>query len=147
MAGLLITICGYWSIVKFIIDNIWLIGLVLVSGGALLWPSLQRRGEKVSLLQTTQLINQGKAVIVDVREPAEFAAGHLRDAKNVPFKELANRLGELDKFKSKTVIAVCQNGVASAKAAAQLKKAGFNEAVSLDGGIAAWKAQNLPLVK
>ena len=104
---------------KFIIDNIWLIGLVLVSGGALLWPSLQRRGEKVSLLQTTQLINQGKAVIVDVREPAEFAAGHLRDAKNVPFKELANRLGELDKFKSKTVIAVCQNGVASAKAAAR----------------------------
>lgn len=132
---------------KFIIDNIWLIGLVLVSGGALLWPSLQRRGEKVSLLQATQLINQGKAVIVDVREPAEFAAGHLRDAKNVPLKELASRPGELDKFKSKTAIAVCQNGVASAKAAAQLKKAGFNEAVSLDGGIAAWKAQNLPLVK
>lgn len=147
MAGLLKTICRYWNIVKFLIDNIWLIGLALVSGGALLWPSLQRRGDKVSLLQATQLINQGKAIIVDVREPAEFADGHLRDAKNIPFKELANRLGELGKFKAKTVIAVCQTGVTSAKAAAQLKKAGFSEAVSLDGGIAAWKSQNLPLAK
>jgi len=133
--------------VKFFIDNIWLIALVLVSGGALLWPSLQRRGEKLSILQATQLINQGKGVILDVREPAAFAEGHLRDAKNIPLNELPNRIGELDKFKSKAVIAVCQAGVQSAKAAAQLKKAGFNEAFSLDGGVAAWQAQGLPVAK
>jgi rhodanese-related sulfurtransferase len=133
--------------VKFFIDNIWLIALVLVSGGALLWPNLQRRGDKVSILQATQLINQGKTVILDVREPEAFAAGHLRDAKNIPLKELPNRLGELDKFKSKAVIAVCQAGVQSAKAAAQLKKAGFNEAFSLNGGVAAWQAQGLPTTK
>lgn len=132
---------------KFFIDNIWLIALVLVSGGALLWPSLQRRGEKLSILQATQLINQGKGVIVDVREPAAYAAGHLRDAKNIPLKELPNRISELDKFKSKAVIAVCQAGVQSAKAAAQLKKAGFKEAFSLDGGVAAWQAQGLPVAK
>lgn len=132
---------------KFFIDNIWLIALVLVSGGALLWPNLQRRGAKVSILQATQLINQGKSVILDVRDPAAFAAGHLRDAKNIPLNELPNRLGELDKFKSKAVIAVCQTGVQSAKAAAQLKKAGFNEAFSLNGGVAAWQAQGLPIAK
>lgn len=132
---------------KFFLDNIWLIGLALLSGGALLWPILQRRGAKVSVLQATQLINQGKGVIVDVREPAEFAAGHLRDAKNIPLKELPNRIGELDKFKSKSVITVCQSGMRSAKAAAQLKKAGFNEACSLDGGIAAWQAQGMPIAK
>lgn len=132
---------------NFFIDNIWLIALVLVSGGALLWPSLQRRGEKVSILQATQLINQGKGVILDVREPDAFAAGHLRDAKNIPLKDLPNRLGELEKFKSKSVIAVCQTGVQSAKAAAQLKKAGFNEAFSLNGGVAAWQAQGLPTIK
>lgn len=132
---------------KFIIDNIWLIGVALVSGGALLWPGLQRRGNKVSTLQATQLINQGKGVIVDVREPAEFAAGHLRDAKNIPLKELSNRTSELDKFKSKAVIVVCQTGVRSAKAAAQLKKAGFAEAFSLDGGVSAWQAQGLPMAK
>lgn len=147
MSGLLATIRNHWNTVKFFIDNIWLIALALVSGGALLWPHLQKRGRKVSLLQATQLINQGKAVIVDVREPAEFAAGHLRDARNIPLKELPQRLSELDKFKSKTVIAVCQVGARSAKAAAQLKKAGFGEAVSLDGGAAAWQAQGLPMAK
>jgi rhodanese-related sulfurtransferase len=133
--------------VKFFLDNIWLIGIAILSGGALLWPNLQRRGARVSTLQATQLINQGKAIVVDVREPAEFSAGHLRDAKNIPLGELSNRIGELDKFKSKSAIVVCQSGARSAKAAAQLKKAGFNEAYSLDGGIAAWQAQGLPLAK
>jgi rhodanese-related sulfurtransferase len=133
--------------VKFVIDNIWLIALLLVSGGALAWPNLQRRGKKVSALQATQLINQGKTVIVDVREPAAFGAGRLRDAKNIPLKELPNRLGELDKFKAKPVLVVCQAGVQSAKAAAQLNKAGFAEAVSLDGGISAWQAAGLPTTK
>ncbi|WP_292937293.1 rhodanese-like domain-containing protein [Noviherbaspirillum sp.] len=132
---------------KFFLDNIWLIGIALISGGALLWPNLQRRGSRVSLLQATQLINQGKAVIVDVREPAEFGAGHLRDAKNIPLKELSNRIGELDKFKSKSVIVVCQSGTRSAKAVAELKKAGFAEAFSLDGGVAGWQAQGLPIAK
>jgi rhodanese-related sulfurtransferase len=133
--------------VKFLIDNIWLIALALVSGGALAWPSLKQRGQRVSQLQATQLINQNKAVLVDVREPSEFAAGHLRDARNIPLQELSKRTGELDKFKSKTVITVCQSGATSAKAAAQLKKAGFADAASLDGGIAAWQAKGLPLAK
>jgi len=133
--------------VKFFIDNIWLIALALVSGGALMWPVIGQRGQKVSILQATQLINQGKGVIVDVREPAAFAAGHMRDAKNIPLKELSNRIGELEKFKSKSVIAVCQAGMQSAKAAAQLKKAGFADASSLDGGFAAWQAQGMPIAK
>jgi len=133
--------------VKFFVDNILLIALALVSGGALLWPTLQRRGAKVSLLQATQLINQGKTLILDVREPAAFAAGHLRDARNIPLKELPNRMGELDKFKERPVIAVCQSGVESAKAAAQLRKAGFTGAVGLNGGIGAWQAQGLPMAK
>ena len=132
---------------KFIIDNSWLFGLVLVSGGALLWPVLQRRGEKVSVLQATQMINQGKTVIVDVRDAAEFAAGHVRDAKNIPLKELQQRVAELEKFKSKAIVVVCQAGVQSSKATTQLKNAGFNEVYSLNGGLAAWQAQGLPTAK
>ena len=76
---------------KFFIDNIsnvWLLAIVLVSGGMLLWPILQRRGAKVSILQATQLFNQGKTLLLDVREEAEFAAGHVHDAKNIPLKQL-----------------------------------------------------------
>jgi rhodanese-related sulfurtransferase len=133
--------------VEFIINNIWLFGLVLISGGALLWPVLRQRGSKVSILQATQMINQGKTVVLDVREPAEFAAGHIREAKNIPVKELPKRVGELDKFKSKAVIVVCTSGLQSSKAASQLKHAGFNQVFSLTGGLAAWQAQGLPLAR
>ena len=132
---------------QFIIDNIWLIALALISGGALAWPSLQRRGNKLTSLQATRMINQGKTLILDVREPEAYAGGHLRDAKNIPLKELPNRIGELEKFKARSVIAVCQSGAQSAKATSVLKKAGFNEVFSLDGGVAAWQTQGLPLTK
>jgi rhodanese-related sulfurtransferase len=133
--------------VKFIIDNIWLIGLALLSGGGLLWHSLQQRAHNLSIFQATQLINQGKVAIVDVRDAYDFSAGHMRDAKNIPAKELQQRQGELEKFKSKAVILVCSSGKQSPKAAAQLKKAGFNEVYGLEGGIAAWQAQGMPIVK
>lgn len=132
---------------EFIINNIWLFVLVLISGGALLWPLLRQRGSKVSILQATQMINQGKTVILDVREPAEFAAGHIRESKNIPLKELPKRVGELDKFKSKSVIVICASGLQSSKAASQLKNAGFQSVVSLTGGLAAWRAQGLPTPK
>jgi rhodanese-related sulfurtransferase len=150
MRGLLLHIYNVdhsGTTVKFIIDNIWLIALVILSGGALLWPNLQRRGQKVSLLQATQLINQGKGVVLDVREPSQFAVGHVRDARNIPLNELPKRISELDKFKSKSVIVTCQSGMQSAKAALQLRKAGFNEVVSLNGGLTAWQAQGLPVAK
>ena len=117
---------------------------MLLSGGALLLPVLQRRGEKVSILQATLLINKGKTLILDVRDADEFATSHIRDARNIPLKDVAKRMSELDKFKSKAVIVVCQSGVRSAKATTQLKNAGFNEVYSLSGGLVEWRAQGLP---
>jgi rhodanese-related sulfurtransferase len=140
-------IFNHWTPVKFIIDNILLLGLVLLSGGALLWPVLQRRGAKATPLQATQLINQGKTTILDVRAAVDFAKGHLRDAKNIPLADLPKRIGELDKVKAKPVLVVCQSGDLSSKATMQLQKDGFAEAVSLEGGLAAWQTLGLPLAK
>jgi rhodanese-related sulfurtransferase len=133
--------------VKFIIDNIWLFAVLLVSGGALLWPYLQTRGRKVTLLQATQMLNQGKTVVLDVRSAEDFAGGHIRGALNIPLKDLPQRVGELEKSRSKNVIVVCQAGMNSAKASAQLDKAGFKEVYSLAGGLTAWQAQGLPVAK
>lgn len=132
---------------KFFIDNIFLFGLALISGAALLVPLLQRSGSKVSTLQATQLINQGKTLILDVRSGVEFATGHLRDAKNIPAKELTARVAEIDKFKTRPVVVVCSSGVQSSGATARLKAAGFTDVHSLDGGLAAWQTQGLPIVK
>ncbi|MBA5685712.1 rhodanese-like domain-containing protein [Rugamonas apoptosis] len=132
---------------KFFIDNIFIIAIVLVSGGALLWPVLTQRGKRASALEVTRLINRGKATIVDVRDATEFATGHLPNAKNIPLAELAKRVGELDGAKSKSVIVVCQSGARAASAAGLLQKAGFADVVNLDGGVAAWKTAGLPLSK
>ena len=95
--------------VKFLIDNIWLILLALVSGGALAWPSLTRGKHSLSTLQAIQLLNKGKVSIVDVRKSDEFSAGHLRDSKNIPIDNLDKRVSELDK--THPVLVVCQSGV------------------------------------
>lgn len=132
---------------KFFIDNILLIGLVIMSGGALLLPALLPRGKRASTLEVTQLMNRGKTVVVDVRDPAEFANGHLRDAKNIPLADLQARIGELDKAKGKSVVVVCQTGARADKAMKLLQAAGFDDVVGLDGGLAAWQAASLPTVK
>lgn len=132
---------------EFVINNIWLIALALISGGALLWPNLQQRGSNISTVQAIQLLNHGKAVILDIRGPEQYAAGHVRDARHIPLKDLPDRVSELGKFKSKTIIVVCETGTQSARAAAHLKKAGFTEVVGLAGGISGWQAQGLPLAK
>ena len=132
---------------KFIIDNIFLVAIAVLAGGALLWPALAPRGKRASPLQLTQMINRGKTTIVDVRSSEEFATGHLRDAKHIPLADLGARIGELDKSKNRTVVMVCQTGARSDKAARQLQAAGFEDVHSLEGGLAAWKAAGLPLTK
>ena len=131
----------------FLKNNILLFVLALVSGAMLLWPLLQKRGNKVSILQATQLFNQGKTLFLDVREEAEFAKGHVREARNVPLKQLNDKLGELAKFKAKTVVVMCATGVQSSKAAAQLAAADFETVHIMEGGVTAWQSQNLPMVK
>lgn len=132
---------------KFILDNLLLIGLILVSGGWLLIPAITRSGAKVSLVQATQLMNQNRCTIVDVRDETDFAAGHIKNAKNIPISELPKRISELEKQKAQTVLTVCASGMRSARASAVLTNAGFANVVSIDGGMAAWQNQGLPVVK
>ena len=135
------------SLVKFILDHILTVVIVLVSGGYLLFSGLGKGGKRASPLEATQLINRGKTTVVDVRSAEEFAAGHLRDAKNIPLADLASRIGELEKSKNRSVIVVCQTGARADKAVRQLTAAGFADVVRLDGGLAAWQTAGLPIAK
>ncbi|GAB3417546.1 rhodanese-like domain-containing protein [Massilia agilis] len=132
---------------KFILDHIFVVAIAVASGIALLWPALRPAGRRATPLQVTQLINRGKTVVLDVRNADEFSGGHLRDAKNIPLADLANRIGELDKSKNRTIVVVCQAGARSDKAVRQLAAAGFEDVWSLDGGVSAWQAAGLPVTK
>lgn len=132
---------------KFLLDNIFLVLIALVSGAMLLWPALMRRGAGASVgtLQATRLINDENALVVDVRAPAEFAAGHLPGARNLPLADLGKRAADLPA--GKPVIVVCGQGASAGKAAAALRGTGRDRVFCLDGGLAAWRQAGLPVVK
>ena len=133
---------------EFINQNILLIGLVVVSGLALVFPLLVGSGAKdVNPATATLLINREDAQVIDVRETEEFAAGHLPDARNVPLAKLADRINEIERFKDKPVIVCCASGVRAGKACGELEKLGFAKVHNLAGGIGAWVGAGYPIRK
>ena len=137
------------NILKFVTDNIFLVAVALVSGAMLVWPAVRRgtAGASVSTLQATLLINQQNALVLDVREAAEYEKGHMLNARNIASKELEARAAEIEKHKAKPVIVVCDNGNRSGGAAAALRKQGFEQVFTLSGGVGAWRQAGLPLEK
>ncbi len=133
---------------KFILDNWMLMAVALSAGGMLLWPMISSGGPgALSADGAVQLINREKAVVVDVCEPAEFAAGHVAGAKNIPLGQLEGKLATTVKNKALPVILVCYSGARSSRAVSIAKKLGFENAHSLSGGMGAWRSANLPIEK
>jgi rhodanese-related sulfurtransferase len=136
--------------VDFIKENVLLIGLALGSGIMLLLPSFKKDANGVPNLsgaEAVTLINRSHAVVLDVRDEAEFATGHIAEAMNIPLNQLAEKLDTLKKYKSKPILVNCQRGVRGAKACAILRKAEFSQVHHLQGGLDAWLKANLPVVK
>ena len=87
-----------------------------------------------------------RAVLLDVRENDEWAAGHAPGAVHVPMGQVAQRLDELTTvFPDRSVHVVCRSGGRSARVTAYLKQAGW-AAVNVDGGMRAWAAAGRPMV-
>jgi len=134
--------------VKFILDNWMLIAVAITSGGLLMWPLIKgATGGSLTTAGAVQLINHQKAVVIDVCEDKEFAAGHVGGARHIPLGQLEKRLPEVVKNKAVPVIFVCQSGMRSNRAAGIAKKLGYEQAQSLNGGLSGWKAANLPVEK
>ena len=127
--------------------NLMLLALAALSGGLLAWPVLMRNTSGLDPMQTTQLINRRNALIIDIRTPEDFAAGHLPQAKHIALDTLANKVPQLGRSKTTPVVVVCQTGLRSQRACATIRTAGYAEVFNLEGGILAWQKSGLPLVK
>jgi hypothetical protein len=70
-------------------NNLALIAIAVVSGGLLAWPQIKAGtgGKRVNTAAATQLINKRNAVVVDIRDAADFAKGHLPQAKSAPLAD------------------------------------------------------------
>ena len=133
---------------SFFVDNWILLLVAFVSGGMLVWPLIGRGGGATSVgtAEAVRLINREKGVLIDVSEPAEFAAGHAAGARNVPLGRL-DGAKEVPSNKTLPLVLLCPSGARAGRAAALLRKAGYDKAVSLAGGTAAWREAGFPVEK
>jgi rhodanese-related sulfurtransferase len=135
---------------QFAVNNWHLIlGIVLVLAVLAYGPLTQllHGVRRVTTAEAIRLLNQEKGLLVDVREPDEYRAGHVPNALNVPLSGLAGSLRQLEKYKSVPLIICCRTSQRSARAAVALRKQGFASVQVLAGGITAWQGENLPVAK
>ena len=133
---------------NFFVEN-WILLLVAFASGAMLvWPMVRAGGRAGSVgpSEAVRLMNREKAVVVDIREPAEFAAGHIVGARNVPLAQI-DGAKDLPTNKALPVVVVCATGARSGRAVSSLRRLGHAGAVGLAGGLAAWREAGLPTEK
>jgi len=138
--------------VKFVFDFVianWMLFLIAIGSGAmLLWPMLRGAGQgALSAQGAVQMINRERAVVVDVRDPEEFATGHAPGSRNVPLNQLEEKLPGAVKNKSLPVLLMCASGARAQRAVAIAKKLGYEQAQAVAGGLKSWKEANLPVEK
>ena len=131
---------------KFIFDNWPLILLAVTSGGLLLWQTVLKGGSGVAPAEAVRLINREKAVLIDVCEPSEFAAGHAVGSRNIPLASIAGSK-DLPSNKALPLVLLCASGARAGRAAGLLRKAGYEKATVVTGGLPAWREAGLPVEK
>ncbi|CAJ1763568.1 rhodanese-like domain-containing protein [Aeromonas veronii] len=119
--------------------------------GTLVYTTVRARLSPVKTVNNhtaTQLINRENATVVDIRSQEEYAKGHLAGAQHLPLTQIeSNNLGPVEKHKDAPIIVVCESGMTAGGAGRQLSKAGFKQVYVLGGGMAQWRAENLPVTK
>ena len=89
--------------------------------------------------ELAQKLKAGKVVLIDVREPSEFAGGRVPGAVNIPLGQLRERASKFDP--AAETLLICASGSRSATAARQLKAMGFTDAYSVKGGMRMWRGK------
>ncbi len=133
-------ITEYWYLFAMLLAIVFLLGL----------EPAQRRAtgsRNVSPAELPKLQYREQAVIIDLNDNEKFKQGHVSKAINIPFNSLNDSISKIRKHQAKPVVLVCETGANSRKAATVLKKNEFANLYILDGGLASWKRENLPLEK
>ncbi len=127
----------------------WLTGALVLISIVVIVYEMRARSEtmaSVSPQDMVRLMNQG-ALLIDLRPPDAFAAGHVGGARQMTGEQILQAGDTLKKYKEKTVVVYDDTGSLGASAVRQLAAQGFTKAFNLRGGLAAWRTENLPLTR
>jgi rhodanese-related sulfurtransferase len=136
-------------LLEYIAHHPWYVSGAAVAAALVLVFELRSRKESFAAVSPQDLIrfmNQG-ALLLDLRPAEAFASGHLAGARQMSGEQILKAADTLKKYKEKTVVVYDDTGSLSASAVRQLAAQGFTRAFNLRGGLAAWRAENLPLSK
>ena len=136
--------------IEFIGNHPYLLMALGVILGLLVWSFLSDQISGINSLlpqEATLLINHEDAIVLDVRENNEYTQGHILNSMHIPLNALSEKMGRLEKYRKRPIIASCMSGNRSGRACGILKKQGFEKVHNLKGGIIAWQNANLPLTK
>lgn len=100
----------------------------------------------ISSQDLIRLMNQG-ALVLDIRKPEEFAAGHVNGARQLSSDKILTAGDEFKRYKDKPVVIICDSGSLASAAVRQLTQQGFTKAFQLRGGFSGWRSENLPVAK
>ncbi|MBT5702421.1 MAG: rhodanese-like domain-containing protein [Gammaproteobacteria bacterium] len=104
-------------------------------------------GAAITPTNLVNLVNREGAVLLDIRDPKEYSAGHIAGALSMPVSSIDARIGELESEKGKPVVLVCKMGQQASATGRKLKALGFENVRRLSGGMPEWTAGSLPVVK
>lgn len=138
------------QIVEFISNHPYLVVALFITVILIVKSEFDSRFSGIAQLNTAdavRLLNQDDAVVIDVREVAEYDSGHIKASRHIPLASLKDKLEELSKYKDKPILVYCRSGNRSYQACKTLKKAGFEKAHNLSGGVMSWSSANLPLTR
>jgi|SRR5581483_10358360 len=136
-------------LLEYISHHYWYTVGLAVAALLVIVYELRARSENqaaVSPQEVVRLMNQG-AFLIDLRPADVFATGHVAGARQMSGEQILKAGDTLKKQKEKVVVVYDDNGSLGASAVRQLAAQGFTKAFNLRGGIAAWRAENLPLSK
>jgi rhodanese-related sulfurtransferase len=136
-------------LIQYVTAHPWLASSVVLALVVVVTFESRLRANAFATVSTQELIrlmNQG-ALVLDIRKPEEFAAGHVSGAKQLASDKILTAGESFKRFKEKPVVVYCESGSLAAAAVRQLKEQGFTQAFTLRGGFAGWRAENMPVAK
>lgn len=125
----------------------WILAAALLAVIVMLFLHESRKsGTGLSPQQAINLVNAEQGVFVDLRDSADFRAGHIVDAMHIPSAKLLNNTGLLEKYRDKPIILVCKMGQSAGPVAKKLHADGFEKVYRMTGGMMEWGNLQLPVV-
>lgn len=136
----------------FVSEQWFLITLLAAAVALLAWLENRRAGKSLSPHALTTMVNRDAAVVIDLRDKADFDNGHIVDAVNLPFSkwQLQHNAGgktDLQQYGDKSLVLVCKMGQQSSYVAKRIQTEGAPEVYRLAGGLMEWQGAQMPLVK